>query len=432
MGCFVAGNGHRWPNKKIPFAISNDLSTAERDIVRQAISRWNTATVITLEDRDGEPNYVEFVHGSDCSSPVGMQGGKQNITCSFQSEGTVVHEIGHAVGLWHEQSRQDRDLFIIAHLENVRPGDLHNFDKHIDDGNTVGPYDYASAMHYGQRGRAVDWRPGSVIESQSSKAAPAVAAYNNQLHMVHLGSSSNDLWWSLFDGQVWKTAEGQAGNARIPGQKSKASPALAVFNGRLHMVHLGDSSNDIWWSIYDGVSWKKSDGTAGNEKIPGQKSKASPALAVFNGRLHMVHLGDSSNDIWWSIYDGVSWKKSDGTAGNEKIPGQKSKVSPSLAVFNNQFHMVHLGDSSNDIWNSTLNQTWAANRRRYNGKSRACPVMAALAAKFYMLHIADESSRIYQTLYDTAQMTLIPPAGVSIGLSALSPGDIQTVAQSYA
>jgi hypothetical protein len=43
---------------------------------------------------------------------------------------------------------------------------------------------------------------------------------------------------------VWWTP-----NVRIPDQTSKASPALAAFQGRLHMVHLGDSSNDIWHSV---------------------------------------------------------------------------------------------------------------------------------------------------------------------------------------
>jgi len=43
---------------------------------------------------------------------------------------------------------------------------------------------------------------------------------------------------------VWWTP-----NVRIPNQSSKASPALANFQGRLHMVHLGDSSNDIWHSV---------------------------------------------------------------------------------------------------------------------------------------------------------------------------------------
>src|SRR3954447_20339350 len=95
-------------------------------------------------------------------------------------------------------------------------------------------------------------------------------------------------------------------NIVIPGQKSKVSPALSPSDdaGRFfHMVHLGDSSNDIWHSWYDGQSRTWSE----NKKIPGQKSKASPALAFYQQRLHMVHLGDSSNDIWHSWYDGRTW-----------------------------------------------------------------------------------------------------------------------------
>ena len=44
-----------------------------------------------------------------------------------------------------------------------------------------------------------------------------------------------------------------AQNIPIPYQLSKAAPGLAAFGGRLHMVHLGDSSNDIWYSTSDGV-----------------------------------------------------------------------------------------------------------------------------------------------------------------------------------
>lgn len=81
-----------------------------------------------------------------------------------------------------------------------------------------------------------------------------------------------------------------------PVQKSKATPALAVFNGLLHMVHLGDTSNDIWHSTYDGTSWRP------NVRIPDQKSKATPALVVFGGLLYLVHLGDESNAIWYSWF----------------------------------------------------------------------------------------------------------------------------------
>lgn len=58
-------------------------------------------------------------------------------------------------------------------------------------------------------------------------------------------------------------------NVAIADQLSKAAPALASFDGALHMMHLGDSSNKIWHSVYDGSSWSE------NVAIPGQLSAAT-------------------------------------------------------------------------------------------------------------------------------------------------------------
>ena len=65
--------------------------------------------------------------------------------------GTLLHELGHAIGFWHEHSRPDRDDFIRVHKERVRVGEEFNFKVEswgeLDNMNV--PYDVSSIMHYG-------------------------------------------------------------------------------------------------------------------------------------------------------------------------------------------------------------------------------------------------------------------------------------------
>ncbi|XP_074648348.1 zinc metalloproteinase nas-15-like [Tubulanus polymorphus] len=107
---------------------------------------------IRPEDHLYRKDFNRFTKSTGCYSGVGYMR-MQKFTSIGQGclhRGTIMHEVMHRIGLWHEQSRQDRDKYITIHWENISPGGQSQFrlqTRNYDDLNT--PYDYGSLMHYG-------------------------------------------------------------------------------------------------------------------------------------------------------------------------------------------------------------------------------------------------------------------------------------------
>ncbi|XP_055335074.1 uncharacterized protein LOC129586092 [Paramacrobiotus metropolitanus] len=110
-----------------------------------------TGKCVKFVPRTTEDDYIMFVRGIQCMSSIGRIGKRQEIALApscLKHHGDVQHEIMHALGFLHEQSRADRDNYVIIIDENIAEGAKNQFAKY-EAGNTYGlPYDYESIMHY--------------------------------------------------------------------------------------------------------------------------------------------------------------------------------------------------------------------------------------------------------------------------------------------
>jgi hypothetical protein len=118
---------------------------------------------ITEVTPDYPGNFILIMYEEDLDaagrSAVGMKGGMQRLrfrsndltmAAAQPSVPTARHEMIHALGLWHEQSRTDRDFYVDVNLGCVGPGSAGEYAMSLDSKNT-GPYDFNSIMHYGSR-----------------------------------------------------------------------------------------------------------------------------------------------------------------------------------------------------------------------------------------------------------------------------------------
>mmetsp|Transcript_74545 Transcript_74545/g.192346 ORF Transcript_74545/g.192346 Transcript_74545/m.192346 type:complete len:702 (-) Transcript_74545:318-2423(-) len=191
QGDMVAANAHQltllksmaagtpWSNARVPYCFASDVGWDVRHVTDVAMAQFNRALpcmqMVNVGWQSGASSssssagqactespaiFIQAAPNAGCYSYVGMIGywtsQQLNLGQGCASLGIAIHEIGHAIGMAHEQSRPDRDNAVIIHWDNIQSGVGHNFN--IDsNGYTNQQYDYLSVMHYDAFAFALDY-----------------------------------------------------------------------------------------------------------------------------------------------------------------------------------------------------------------------------------------------------------------------------------
>ena len=182
---------NKWPNGVVPYSLDG-FSTRELGNIREAMDMYMNGTCVSFRQRQPyDRAYVQItkVDSAECSSNVGMVTARGTVGVSrtvlssnCSNIGSILHELGHILGRYHEHSRLDRDSYVEILYQNIYAYAISNFFIYFDTYTPIA-YDYNSIMHYDSRAYSTNGldtiRP---LHNISTPSTPAVL-----WHFAHMG-----------------------------------------------------------------------------------------------------------------------------------------------------------------------------------------------------------------------------------------------------
>ncbi|PIK56728.1 putative zinc metalloproteinase nas-13-like [Apostichopus japonicus] len=159
----VRNRNVRWPGGVVPYFIdrSFDAGARQRILAAITVTTNNLYSVYSLE-------WTKRLRSHRTKTGLLFGGWSKRRTprivgwgaCNFH-RGTIMHELMHAVGFQHEQTRTDRDQFVTVYYQNIQSGLEYNFVRYNQDtiDHLQTRYDYYSIMHYPMNAFSRNGRP---------------------------------------------------------------------------------------------------------------------------------------------------------------------------------------------------------------------------------------------------------------------------------
>lgn len=204
----------------VPYSLMDGFTADELDLIEQAIDEWQEKSDYTFElDPDTTPRlrfgpvdegcFATGV-GRPSADEIAIMGDVRDIgleaNCFLRRDetgtlvpnhGIVMHEIGHALGFFHEQARRDRPRYVDYFEANVEEDRRPQYEAR---GDLYGEYNFQSIMHYHDEGFA---RNLCCTESDvdpafdSADGLPAGCGYQDEIGVDTDGDGVGDSCWGL-------------------------------------------------------------------------------------------------------------------------------------------------------------------------------------------------------------------------------------------
>ncbi|XP_074093841.1 protein tolkin-like [Cotesia typhae] len=222
-----------WDDGIIPYEFEDVYTGPQRRLILQAMRHWEEASCITFVKRNEKlhRSYLFFTKiNCRCCSVIGrVNNGKGIISIDDDCGqfGTILHELGHAIGFFHEHEHPDRDLYVKINFENIKDDDNYLFTKlDLESVSTLDqPYNYDSIMHY-----------SSFSSSKGSGKKTIVP-------LRKINGTNPDI------GQRIKLSEGDISAANLLYKCSKCSKTFSSPSGILIQNNSMTTYNNCRWTI---------------------------------------------------------------------------------------------------------------------------------------------------------------------------------------
>lgn len=117
---------NKWPNGIIPYQFGEEYIERDKAAVLNAMEIFRKETCIRfILKRDNHTEYIRFKKSeSGCGTRVGYKTEPVDVFLAeacLKSTAAIQHELLHVMGLWHEQSRPDRDEYVDILWDNILP-----------------------------------------------------------------------------------------------------------------------------------------------------------------------------------------------------------------------------------------------------------------------------------------------------------------------